>query len=194
MSLVTAKRFTLTEYHRLTELGFLKASDHIELIRGEIVHMAAKGVAHEVCITRLCRELPKRLGEAVTIRCQSPITLPCNSEPEPDFVLVRNRPDDYISGHPTPNDILLVIEVSDSSITYDQTTKLSLYAENRIADYWIFNLLDAVLECYGDPYQSAHGTWAYRSKQIYLSTESVVIPNVPDGRSLFLENSFPPSL
>jgi Uma2 family endonuclease len=193
MSLVTAKRFTLTEYHRLTELGFLKASDHIELIRGEIVHMAAKGVAHEVCITRLCRELPKRLGEAVTIRCQSPITLPCNSEPEPDFVLVCNRPDDYISGHPAPNDILLVIEVSDSSIAYDQTTKLSLYAENRIADYWIFNLLDAVLECYSDPYQSAHGTWAYRSKQIYLSTESVVIPNVPDVRSLSLENSFPPS-
>jgi Uma2 family endonuclease len=194
MSLVTAKRFTLTEYHRLTELGFLKASDHIELIRGEIVHMVAKGVAHEVCITRLCRELPRCLGEAVTIRCQSPITLPLNSEPEPDFVLVRNRPDDYMSGHPNPDDILLVIEVSDSSIAYDQTIKLSLYAENGIAHYWIFNLLDAVLECYGDPYQSAHGNWAYRSKQIYLSTESVAISNVSGARSLCLEKSFPPPL
>jgi Uma2 family endonuclease len=194
MSLVTAKRFTLTEYHRLTELGFLKASDHIELIRGEIIHMAAKGVAHEVCITRLCRELPKRLGEAVTIRCQSPITLVPDSEPEPDFVLVNNRLDDYIGGHPNPDDILLVIEVSDSSITYDQTIKLSLYAENGIADYWIFNLLDRVLECYSDPYQSTHGKWNYRSKQIYLPTESVVIPHLPGGRSLSLEQSFPPYL
>lgn len=193
MSLVTAKRFSLAEYHRLADLGFLQASDRIELIRGEIVHMAAKGVAHEVCITRLCRELPKRLGDTVTIRCQSPITLSPQSEPEPDFALVHNRSDDYISGHPTSADILLLIEVADSSIAYDQTVKLSLYAENGIASYWVFNLLDAVLECYSDPYQSAQGGWAYRTKQIYLSTESAVIPNLPDQPSLFLEKAFPPN-
>ncbi len=195
MSLVTAKRFTLTEYHRLTELGFLKASDRIELIRGEIVHMAAKGVAHEACITALIEELINCLRGAAKVRCQSPISLPpSSSEPEPDFAIVKSRLDRYVSGHPTPDDIVLVIEVSDSSIAYDQTIKLSLYAENGIADYWIFNLLDRVLECYSDPYQSAHGKWDYRNKRIYLSTESVVMPNVPGARSLSLEQSFPPHL
>jgi Uma2 family endonuclease len=194
MSLVTAKRFTSAEYHQLTELGFLKASDHTELIRGEIVYMAAKGVAHEVCITALIEELINSLKGTAQVRCQSPIALPPGSEPEPDFAIVKNRLDRYIGGHPAPNDILLLIEVSDSSITYDQTTKLSLHAENGIADYWIFNLLDRVLECYRDPYQSFHGKWNYRSKQVYLPTESVVIPNVAEARSLSLEKSFPPSV
>ncbi len=193
MSLVTAKRFDLAEYQRLSELGFLKASDRIELIRGEIVYMAAKGVAHEVCITRLLRELPKCLKEVATTRCQSPITLPPDSQPEPDFAIVKNRSDDYILGHPQPGDILLVIEVSDSSITYDQTVKLPVYAEQGINDYWIFNLLDAVLECYSEPYQSLQGTWAYRNKQDYLPNEKVSIPNVPGSDSLSLKKVFPPS-
>ncbi|WP_071776911.1 Uma2 family endonuclease, partial [Synechococcus sp. PCC 7335] len=179
MSPVTAKRFSLEEYHQLAELGFFQEKNRVELIRGEIVYMAAKGVAHEVCITRLCRELLKQIGDTATIRCQSPILLPIHSEPEPDFVIVRNRIDDYMDGHPQPEDILLLVEVSDSSIAYDQSNKLSLYAEYDIAHYWIFNLLDAVLECYKAPYQNPKGSWAYRSKQIYLPTDSVVIPNLP---------------
>lgn len=193
MSPVTAKRFSLDEYHQLAKLGFFqKEKNRVELIRGEIVHMAAKGVAHEVCITRLCRELLKQLSDTATIRCQSPILLPIHSEPEPDFVIVRNHMDDYMDGHPKPEDILVLIEVSDSSIAYDQSTKLSLYAEYDIANYWIFNLLDAVLECYQDPYQNSRGSWAYRSKQIYLPTDSVVIPSLPMQARLSLEKSFPP--
>lgn len=115
------------------------------------------------------------------------------SEPEPDLALVRNRPDDYIGGHPRPADVLLLIEVSDSSVLYDQTIKLSLYAESGIANYWIFNLLDAVLESYSDPYRSAQGNWAYRTKQIYLSTEPAFIPNLPEQPSLSLAKAFPPS-
>ncbi len=194
MSVVTAKRFTVDEYQQLAELGFLKASDRIELINGEIVYMAAKGVAHEVCITRLCRELPKCIDDAITIRCQSPIEIYPFSEPEPDFAFVRNRTDDYISGHPKSTDILLVIEVSDSSITYDQTTKLLLYAENNIADYWIFNLLDRVLECYSDPYQNEYGKWDYRSKKAYLPADSVTIPGLLEAKAISLEKVFPPNL
>ena len=134
-TILIPKRFTVDEYQQLAELGFLKASDRIELINGEIICMAAKGVAHEVCITRLCRELPKYIGNVITIRCQSPIEVNPFSEPEPNFAFVRNRTDDYISGHPKPEDISLVIEVLDSSIGYDQTAKLWLYAENNIADY-----------------------------------------------------------
>ena len=193
MALVTAKRFTVDEYQQLAELGFLKASDRIELINGEIVYMAAKGVAHETCITGLLTELVTCIQRSATVRCQSPISLPPINSPEPDFAIVRNRLDRYMGGHPKASDILLAIEVSDSSITYDQTVKKSLYAENGIADYWIFNLLDAILECYADPYQNAHGKWDYRTKQVYLPTDSVVIPHLPNAPSLSLENAFPPS-
>ncbi|MEO0458143.1 MAG: Uma2 family endonuclease [Cyanobacteria bacterium P01_A01_bin.114] len=191
--LATAKRFSLAEYHRLAELGFFQAGERIELILGEIVYMVAKGTAHEVCLTRLLRELPKCLGDHATLRCQSPITLLPNSEPEPDFTLVRNRSDDYLDGHPQPEDVLLLIEISDSSITYDQEVKLPLYAESGIVDYWIFNLLDGVLECYSDPYQHPQGTWAYRTKQICLPTEAVVLPNLPILESLSLAKAFPQS-
>lgn len=193
MPLVTAKRFDLAEYQRLSELGFLKASDRIELIRGEIVYMAAKGVAHEACIADLNEELIRCLKGAAKVRCQSPITLPPSSSPEPDFAIVRRRLDKYMTGHPKPKDIFLVIEVSDSSITYDQTVKLSMYAEHGIVDYWIFNLLDAVLECYHNPYQNFQGDWAYRSKQVFLPAETAELPNLPDSDSLSLQNVFPPS-
>ncbi|MGB7247781.1 MAG: Uma2 family endonuclease [Phormidesmis sp.] len=192
MSALTAKRFSLQEYDRLAELGFFQDDDHLELIQGELIYMAAKGVAHEVCITRLLRELPQCLGGSVTLRCQSPVALPPDSEPEPDFAIVRNREDDYFSGHPQPADILWLIEVSDSSITYDQSVKLVIYAAHGIAHYWIFNLLDAVLECYSDPYEGLQGTWAYRTKRIYLPTERVAMPTVSAQASLSLAKVFPP--
>ncbi len=106
------KRFTTQEYHRLIGLGLLGEDDHIELIRGELVHMAAKEIAHETCITRLLRVLLPALGPQATLRCQSPITLALDGEPDPDFTIVNNRPDDYTTGHLTPKDILLWIFAS----------------------------------------------------------------------------------
>ncbi|HSF72941.1 MAG TPA: Uma2 family endonuclease, partial [Microcoleus sp.] len=95
MSSATAKRFTLAEYNRLTELGFFGEDDRVELIEGELVNIAAKSTAHSVCETRLERELFKLLGERATLRGQQPIILPNDSEPEPDRAIVQNRPDDY---------------------------------------------------------------------------------------------------
>lgn len=129
MAHTTFKHFTLAEYHRLVELGFLGEDDRVELIHGQIVEMAAKGTAHEVCLTRLLRELPKLVDNYATLRCQSPLVLPRDSEPEPDFTIVQNRADDYLSSHPEPADVLLVIEISDSSLSYDQEINLPLYIE-----------------------------------------------------------------
>lgn len=141
MSPATTKRFTLDEYHHLIELGFLTEDDRVELIRGELVQMAAKGTSHSVCNSKLVRELDRLVGDRVYIRGQEPIILPADSEPEPDVVIARGQPDDYLLNHPHPQDILLLIEVSDSTWQYDQTIKLSLYAENQIQDYWIVNLV-----------------------------------------------------
>jgi Uma2 family endonuclease len=180
MSLSTAKRFTIFEYHRLIELGFFGEDDRVELIKGEIVNMVAKGKPHSVCGTRLYRELFKLVKEQGTLRSQDPITISDNSEPEPDLVIVRNRADDYLANHPTPSDILLLIEIADSSLKYDQQEKLPLYAEAGIADYWIFNLVDNYLECYSEPYQASQGKFGYRRKVIFLPNESVNLPNFHD--------------
>jgi Uma2 family endonuclease len=180
MSLTTAKRFTIAEYHRLAELGFFEENDRVELIKGEIIEMAAKGTPHSVCGTRLYRELFKLLAEKATLRGQEPIIISENSEPEPDMVIVQNRPDDYLAVHPNPSDILLLIEIADSSLKYDQEEKLPIYAEANISDYWIFNLVDYYLECYSQPYQDLQGKFGYRRKLIYLPNESVNLPCFPD--------------
>ncbi|HEY9864593.1 MAG TPA: Uma2 family endonuclease [Candidatus Obscuribacterales bacterium] len=193
MAIATVKKFTIEDYHRLTELGFFKKEDKIELIRGEIIEMAAKGMLHATVNRRLTRELANIIGKGATLQGQDPIILSNYSEPEPDVVILKNKEDDYLSSHPHTEDILLLIEISDSSLDYDQTTKLSVYAENNITNYWIFNLVDFCLECYCQPYQNLQGEFGYRSKLIYLPNESVTLPCFPD-LTLDLTKVFPPKI
>jgi Uma2 family endonuclease len=187
---ITTKRFTINEYERLAELGFFKENDRFELIRGEIIPMVAKGKPHAVCETRLERELYKLVGERATLRGQQPIIIPDYSQPEPDRVIVRNRADDYLDAHPSPADILLLIEIADSSLKYDQEVKLSLSAEAGISDYWIFNLVDNYLESYSEPYQNLPDKFGYRRKFISLPNESINLPCFPD-LTLDLSKLFP---
>lgn len=180
MNVVTPKRFTIDEYHQLIELGFLKEGDRIELIRGELIQMVAKGTPHTVCSSILCRQLDRLLGDRVVIRGQDPITLQNQSEPEPDIVIARGRDEDYLAHHPYAKDILLVVEIADSTLTYDQTKKLEIYAEAGILNYWIVDLNARQLERYSQPYQNAQGKFNYLSKQISLPNQSVAIPELED--------------
>lgn len=190
MNVATAKRFSIAEYHRLAELGFFESDARFELIRGEIIKMAAKGTFHSVCNSLLLKKIYPLLGERAIVRGQEPIILSDDSEPEPDVVIARNRSDSYLSSHPESADILLVIEVSDSTLKYDRRTKLSLYAESGISDYWIFNLVDIQLEMYSEPYQKQTGGFDYRVKRVVLPNEVVVIPGFPE-LSLDLSTVFP---
>ncbi len=190
MTLTTAKRFSLDEYHRLAELGFFHEDDRVELIRGEIIQMAAKGTPHTTCCSNLLEELAILVAGKAKVRCQDPIILPSSSEPEPDFVIVRLRTDNYLSAHPTPLDILLVIEIADSTLKYDQETKLPLYAEAGISDYWIFNLVKNHLETYSEPYQDSQGNFGYSVKRIVLPNQAIALPYFPD-LSLDLSKVFP---
>lgn len=192
MTQAATKRFTLAEYHRLIELDCLNEGDRVELIRGELVQMAAKGTLHSVCNTKLVRELDRLVGNRAVVRGQEPITLPADSEPEPDVAIAQGQPDDYLSNHPYPNDIRLVIEVSNSTLEYDRTVKLSLYAENQIQNYWIVNLVANQLERYSQPYQDTQGNFGYRLREIALPNETVTLPNFPD-LSLDLNRVFPGS-
>lgn len=190
MVTTTAKRFTISEYHHLAQLGFLKDSERVELIRGEIIYMASKGKAHSTVNRRLIRELSILLKNLVTIQSQDPIIIQNDSEPEPDITILRNRSDDYLNSHPSPEDILLLIEIADSSLKYDQEVKLPLYAEAGIKYYWIFNLADNHLECHSEPLQDSQGKFTYRKKEILLPTEPVTLPCFPN-LTLDLSKVFP---
>jgi Uma2 family endonuclease len=190
MTAVTAKRFSIAEYHRLGELGFFAPDDRVELIRGEIIIMSAKGRLHSVCNSLLVEELIILLARRARVRGQEPIILTDDSEPEPDVVIARNRSDNYLSSHPEPADILLVIEVADSTLKYDRTTKLPLYAETGIPHYWIFNLVDHQLEMHSEPYRKQNGSFSYQLQRVVLPTQTVVIPGFPEF-SLDLSAVFP---
>jgi Uma2 family endonuclease len=190
MKIATPKSFTIEEYHRLTELGFFTEDHRVELIHGEIIEMAAKGTPHTTCCSNLLEQLAVLVTGRAKLRCQDPISLPSRSEPEPDFTIVKKRADNYLSGHPNPSDILLVIEIADSTIKYDQEVKLSLYAEAGISDYWIFNLIEKHLETYSESYQELSGKFGYRVKRIILANETVNLPCFPD-LSLNLSEIFP---
>lgn len=133
LSNVVTRRFTLDEYHHLIEIGFFHEDERVELIRGELVQMAAKGTPHTVCCSNLIRELAPLVAGKAELRCQDPITLPSGSEPEPDFAIARLAPDHYLSGHPTPEELFLVVEIADSSLDYDRDVKMPLYAEAGIS-------------------------------------------------------------
>ena len=180
MAVVTRRKFTIDEYHKLIDLGFFTEDDRIELIRGEIIEMAPKRTPHSVCNSSLWKQLYELIGKQAEIRVQEPIILLSNSEPEPDVVIAQKKSDNYLAAHPTTEDIILIIEIADSTLKYDRETKLSLYAEARINDYWIVNLLDNHLEVYCQPFVDAQGKFNYRTKNIVLPDEKIAIPGFTD--------------
>ena len=120
------------------------------------------------------------IGEQAEIRVQEPIILPSNSEPEPNILIAKKKDDNYLSAHPTVEDAILVIEISDSTLQYDKEIKLSLYAEAGINNYWIVNLIDKRLEVYSKPFGDNQNKFDYKSKNIILSDESIEIPSFND--------------
>ena len=181
--LVQTKRFTIAEYHRLDDIGLLQQGDRedrTELIRGEIAYMVAKGIRHTFCCRNLLDELSTLIRGRARLQCQDPILLPTDSEPEPDFVILRDRSDHYLTGHPTPEDILLVIEIADSSLNYDRDIKGALYAEAGIEHYWLFNLIDNRLEAYSEPYRDVHGNGNYAQRKYVLLHQAIALPTFPE--------------
>ncbi len=140
--------FTVADYYRMTEAGVLREDSRVELIRGQIIDMAAIGTPHFGMVNRLVRILPSVLAGRGLLHVQNPVRLDDWSEPEPDITVLKPRADDYASAHPRPDDVLLLIEVADSSLDYDREVKAPLYAESGIIEYWIVNLRDHVVEVF----------------------------------------------
>lgn len=153
----TPHRFTVADYHRMGEAGILGEDSRVELIRGHIVDMSPVGAPHVGFLNRLTRLLPVALAGRAMISVQNPLRLDNGSEPQPDLVVVKSRPDDYGLSLPHAADALLVIEVADSSLDYDRAVKAALYAESGIPEFWIVDVSGRTVEVHRRP---ANGQYA----------------------------------
>jgi Uma2 family endonuclease len=171
---VSRKRFTADDYQRMGQAGILRAEDRVELIDGEIVTMTPIGPRHCANVDRATRAFVTKAGDSAIVRVQGSVRLDMYTEPEPDLVLLRPRADFYASQHPGPADILLIVEVADSSIEYDREVKARVYARSRIHEYWLADLNGQELVCYSAP---EGGT--YQNVQRYTRGQSLAPQLLP---------------
>lgn len=143
--------FTVSEYERMGQTGVLPADARVELIEGEIIETSPIGSPHAACVDVVARFLNKQIEEAAIVRVQNPIVLNDFSEPQPDIAILEFREDFYRTAHPRPQDVLLVIEVADSTLEYDRQVKMPLYARGGIPEALIFNLAEEQFEYYSLP-------------------------------------------
>ncbi|MDO9708968.1 Uma2 family endonuclease [Paracraurococcus lichenis] len=148
---VRRHRLDVHEYYRMAEAGILTREDRVELIEGEIVDMVPIGSPHGGTVNALNYRLTRQVGDAATVSVQGPLRLSDVSEPQPDLMLLKPRPDFYRSGHPTAADVLLLVEVAQSSLAYDRKVKLPLYARHGVPEVWIVNLGEGVVEVHRTP-------------------------------------------
>jgi Uma2 family endonuclease len=171
------RRFTVAEYHRLTELGILTEDDNLELLNGYLVLKMARNPPHDGTVQRARKRLERVLPAGWEIRVQSAVTL-SESEPEPDLAVVRTDVDDYMKRHPNRADIGLIVEVSDSTLAGDRVDKGPIYARDNIACYWIVNLVNYHIEVYTTPSGPATAP-SYAQQRDYLPGDTV--PLILDG-------------
>ncbi|NJP08792.1 MAG: Uma2 family endonuclease [Leptolyngbyaceae cyanobacterium RU_5_1] len=172
---VAVRRISVQDYHRMADAGIFHPSERIELLSGQIIQMTAQGTAHSAAITRAERSLRNQLGDRALIRLQDPVQLDDYSEPEPDIAVVNPDPLFYDDHHPTATEVFLLIEVADTSLTYDREIKAPAYAKSGIQEYWVLDVNARRLHVYRSP--SASG---YQSETILTEELTISLLAFPD--------------
>ena len=149
--------FTMDDYHAMTRAGILSEDDRVELVEGEIVVMSPVGSRHAACVDILAELLIRAVDHRTSIRVQSPICLDESTELEPDLCVLVRRDDAYSESLPQPEDVYLVIEVSDTTRDYDLRIKAPLYARHGIREYWLVDLGSRTVETYRAPGPEGYG-------------------------------------
>jgi len=146
------REFTVDEFHHMLDCGLLSEDDRIELIDGDLIEKAPIGKRHVACVNRLTREfVHQQKDDQYIVSVQNPLKLDTNAETQPDISILRYREDDYEDHLPEPDDVLLLVEVAETSLVFDQEEKVPLYAEHEIPETWIVNLSEEVVEGYSSP-------------------------------------------
>lgn len=169
-------RFSVEEYHRMGEVGILQEDDRVELIDGEIVRMSAVGEPHFLTVNRCNMLLVPLVRDFAVVSVQGPVQLSPYREPEPDVVLIRAIDGVPPRRLPTPEDVLLLIEVSDTTLSYDRNVKLPMYAEAGIPEVLIVNLNGGVIEQFAEPADGAYSL--VRQYQRSETIEAVAVPGL----------------
>ena len=154
---VARRLFTVEEYHRMAEAGILGEDERVELIEGEIVQMAPIGPRHIGCVINANRLFFTRLGARAVISPQNPVVILPRSEPQADLALLRPRAVSYSRKRPTSDDVLLAVEVADTTVRFDRLVKSRLYARAGIAEFWLCLAADAAIEVYRGPSADGYG-------------------------------------
>ncbi len=176
-------RLSVEQYHQMIQLGILTDDDPVELLEGWLVYKMPKNPPHRIA-TKLTRDaLDQILPSGWYVDTQEPITL-IDSEPEPDIVIVRGATQDYVDRHPTAQDIALVIEVADSTLERDRTSKKRLYARAGIPIYWIINLVDRSIEVYAQPENEDYQQQTTVTEQIEVVLEGTAIAQISTSNLL----------
>jgi Uma2 family endonuclease len=171
----TPHRFTVDEYYRMAEVGILRPEARVELLDGEVVDMSPINPPHASTVERVRDLLAGRTAERAQVRSQNPVRLGDHSEPQPDLAVVRPRADYYAAGHPEPEDVLLLVEVADSTLGEDRRRKLPLYARAGVAEVWLLDLQARRLEVYRAP-----GPAGYARAPTYQPQQRVAPEAFPD--------------
>ncbi len=154
---VALRPLSVDDYHRMAEAGIFQPDERIELLDGQLRRMAAKGTAHSAGTQRTRRLFDQRLGgDRAQVRIQDPVQLNDYSEPEPDIAVVVPDPLDYIEHHPRPEDVFLLVEVSDRTFKYDTGEKALAYARSGIADYWVLDVNQRQLHVFRQPTEQSY--------------------------------------
>jgi Uma2 family endonuclease len=161
-------RLTVHDYYRMAEAGVLSPDDRTELIEGEIIDMPPIGRQHAEVVRLLNKRLVRAVGDAAEVSTQLPVRLSLRSEPQPDFAVLKAKRGGYRDAHPAPSDVLLLVEVSNSTLRYDLGKRASLYAAHGIAEYWVFDL-------------QSNRVWRHRvpSGERYAEIEEIATGQVP---------------
>ena len=147
----TRKRFTVDDYYRMAEAGILQPTDRVELVEGEVVEMSPIGDRHAMAVNRATMVFARGLGDKVVVSVQNAVRIDRYNEPQPDVVLIRPREDFYGVRHPRPDDVVLLIEVADTTVRYDRNVKVPIYARSGIPEIWIVDLNKEVIHIYRGP-------------------------------------------
>lgn len=171
----TRYKLSVEDYHKLGEAGILDEDSRVELIEGDLIEMAPIGAAHMRCLNRLTRLFFIAVGDLAVVSVQNPVTLPLRSEPQPDITLLKPGFDSAEPPRtPLPQDVLLLVEVADTTLSYDRRTKLPLYARAGIVETWIVDLRAQSIESFRAP--SADG---YAQRQVYAKGSSISPAQLP---------------
>jgi Uma2 family endonuclease len=146
-----AKPITIDLYQQMGEKGLLTPEDRVQLIEGEILEMPPIGTRHGSVAGRLNKWLSRAVGDEAIVRLDNPLSLGKHSQPQPDLMLLKPRADDYVTSHPGPEDVLLAVEVSDSTLEFDLGRKWALYARFAVAEYWVIDVNSRYVQVHSDP-------------------------------------------